>query len=174
MHVHVNIIRPLPPSWDFSYVLTVVDRTMRPSLYLASPLKTVLLPFVMAGWHSLVICCISHLTTSTFHLIPVESHGCHPWYLSPTTSYHPQSNELVKHFHRSLETVPHACLAGLDWFEHLPWMLRALSCTPKEDLSASLAALIYHNLHLLPSVLLSPQPPPEIPLQFAPSHHAPS
>jgi hypothetical protein len=47
-----------------------------------------------------------------------------------TTAYHPQSNDLVEHFHRRLKDALKARLAGPTWTAHLHWVLLGLHATP--------------------------------------------
>ena len=56
--------------------------------------------------------------------------------LSTTTSFHPQSNTILKRFHRSLKTVLCARLAGMDWFLHVPLVLLGLRSVPKAWISS--------------------------------------
>ena len=50
---------------------------------------------------------------------------------SSTTSFHPQSNGIIKCFHRSLKTALCARLADSDWFLHLLLFLLGLGFVPK-------------------------------------------
>ena len=45
-------------------------------------------------------------------------------------SFHPQSNGIMEHSHRSLKTALLARLAGSDWFLHLPPVLLGLCSLP--------------------------------------------
>lgn len=88
-----------------------------------------------------------------------------------TTSDHPQSNELVERFHRSLKSSLHARLSGSHWLDELPWVLLSLCMTPKPDLGYSLAGCTLRHQPLLPRsiVTLSHSPDPSIPP--LPHHH---
>ena len=59
--------------------------------------------------------------------------------LSTTTSFHQQSNGMIKSFHRSLKSALHAHLAGFDWYLHLPLVLLGLWSGPKEDTGFSVS-----------------------------------
>ena len=60
--------------------------------------------------------------------------------LQATTAYHPQANGLVE---RSHWTMKAALRARPNWANELPWVLLGLRTTPKEDLNASPAELVY-------------------------------
>ena len=83
---------------------------------------------------------------------------------SPTTSFHLQSNGIVKRFHRQLKVSLRARLAGSDWFNHLSMVLLGLSSgVPSEDSSISPSEAVYGSPLILPCEFLdSPElPSPE-------------
>ena len=102
---------------------------------------------------------------------------------SPTTSFHLQSNGIVKRFHRQLKVSLRARLAGSDWFNHLSMVLLGLSSgVPSEDSSISPSEAVYGSPLILPCEFLdSPElPSPEYlwwiqqiikNTPVAPSHH---
>ena len=63
--------------------------------------------------------------------------------LNPTTAYHPQANGIVEQLHRTFKASLKACLTAPNWMDELPWVLLGLRTTPKEDLNASPADLVY-------------------------------
>ena len=107
--VHIDIVRPLPPSHGYTYLLTCVDRYTRwPE---AIPLSTITSEVVtrafISGWISRfgVPSTIvtdrgrqfeSHLWTNVMALLGTKR--------SRTTSYHPQGNGMVERFHRQLKS----------------------------------------------------------------------
>jgi hypothetical protein len=79
-----------------------------------------------------------------------------------TSAYHPQANGLVEWFHRQLKDALRARLCGLDWAEHLPWVLWGLRADPKEGSAVSSAELVLGSQLVLPGQLLDT---PDWPLQ---------
>ena len=63
--------------------------------------------------------------------------------LNPTTAYHPQANGLIERLHRTMKAALKARLNSPNWIDELPWVLLGLRTTPKEDLNASPADLVY-------------------------------
>ncbi len=158
--VHVDLVGPFPPSRDgFTHVLTIVDRTTRwPE---AVPLRgTTALECTdtfFAGWLSR-FGVPAHLTsdrgvqfTSTVWQGLCQSFGMAH---HQTSAYHPQANGLVERFHRQLMDALRARLCGLDWAEHLPWVLLGLRAAPKEDSAVSSAELVLGSQLVLPGQFL--------------------
>jgi transposase InsO family protein len=80
-----------------------------------------------------------------------------------TTAYQPQSNGMVEWTHRLLKDTPKARLAGLDWPDHLPWVLMGLRAAPMEDANISSAKLVFGAPLVLPGQLLdTPELPPAV------------
>jgi hypothetical protein len=67
-----------------------------------------------------------------------------------TTSYHPQPNGMVERFHKTLKNSLRARLQGSNWMDELPWVLLGHRTTPKADLNASPAELVFGDSLLLP------------------------
>jgi Integrase core domain len=70
-----------------------------------------------------------------------------------TTAYHPQANGLVERLHRQLKEALRARLAGVEWEQHLPWVLLGLRAAPKEDSALSAAELVFGTQLVLPGEL---------------------
>ena len=147
-HFHLDLVGPLPSSHGFPYLLTMIDRTTSwPKVALLSLITaescvraflftwvarfgvpSVLTSDCEAQFTSSIwaeVCCSLEITSST------------------TTSFLPQSNGILKCFHRSLKTALHVCLAGSDWFLHLPPILLGLCSIPKEDTRFSFSEAVF-------------------------------
>lgn len=154
-HIHVDIVGPLPPSHDYTYVLTCVDRFTRwPQ---ATPMKDASSESVtralIDSWISVfgVPSTItsdrgSQFTSSLFR----DFHrmlGCEHL---KTTAYHPAANGLVERFHRQLKASIMARSGSRDWSEHLPVILLGIRNTIKEDLHCTPAELVFGTSLRLP------------------------
>jgi hypothetical protein len=71
-----------------------------------------------------------------------------------TTAYHPQANGIVERLHRQLKEALRARLAGVEWEQHLPWVLLRLRAAPKEDSAISAAEFMFGTKLALPGELL--------------------
>lgn len=147
-HIHVDLVGPLPPSQDHSYLLTIVDRCSRwPE---AIPLKKIdtetCAKALIFNWISR-FGIPTHITSdrgaqfvSKLWSSMAESLGMK---LHHTTAFHPQSNGLVERFHRSLKASLRARLNSANWMNELPWVMLGLRTIPKEDVGISSAEMVY-------------------------------
>jgi hypothetical protein len=121
-HIHVDLVRPLPPLRGHTYVFTIIDRTSRwpEAIPLASITAADCARALFAGWVSQfgVPATITSNRGAQFTsalwagllLLNIQH--------SPTTAYHPQSNGLVKRFHRRLKDALWSRAAAADWHDH--------------------------------------------------------
>ncbi|CAK1583786.1 unnamed protein product [Parnassius mnemosyne] len=153
-YVHLDLIGPLPPSGDYRYCLTAVDRFTRWTE--AVPLKDITAESVakafLSGWIARFGCPTDIVTdrgrqfeSALFAQLSRFIGFKH----RRTTSYHPQCNGLVERFHRQLKTAI-MCHADSSWTEALPIVLLGIRSSFKEDLQSSSAELVYGEPLRLP------------------------
>ena len=147
-HIHVDIVRPLPPSQGCTHLLTVVDRVTRwpEAIPLADITSAGCAKALISHWIARfgvpldIVSDRGSQFTSALWSSVAQSLGTQ---LHHTTAYHPQSNGLVERFHRHLKSALRARLSGPNWMEQLPWVLLGIRTAPKDDLSCSSADLVY-------------------------------
>ncbi|KAG8185162.1 hypothetical protein JTE90_005141 [Oedothorax gibbosus] len=144
-HIHIDIVGPLPPSQEFRYVLTCVDRyTKWPE---AIPLKDQTADTVAKAFYANWIARFgvpdvitsdrgtnfqSNLFSSLSKLLGVRR--------IRTTSYHPISNGLVERMHRQLKAAI-KCHATDRWTDTLPTVLLGIRSCLKDDIQGSVAEM---------------------------------
>lgn len=160
-HIHVDLVGPLPQSRGHSHLFTIIDRTTRwPEVV---PLKdttaATCVDALIRTWISRFGMPL-HITsdrgsqfTSLLWQGMADALGVT---LHRTTSYHPQSNELVERFHRCLKASLRARLSGPDWMGQLPWIMLGLRNSPKEDTDVSPAEAVLRAQPMLPGQFVSP------------------
>ena len=154
-HVHVDLVGPLPESQGYRYLLTVMDRFTRwPEVvpikdieartvaraYLQNWVARFGVPSQLTSDRGTQF--VSELWASMSELLGTS--------LNPTTAYHPQSNGLIERLHRTLKASLKARLTSPSWVDELPWVMLGLRTTPKEDLNASPADLVYGSTLTVP------------------------
>ena len=98
------------------------------------------------------------------------SHLLHLKQLSPThqpmflnskrtsITYHPQLNGMVEHFHRQLKAAQKAQTQPDSWMDALPLVLLGIRTTLKEDISSTVAEMVYGTTLHLKQLSLTHQP----------------
>ncbi|XP_063547679.1 uncharacterized protein LOC134755131 [Cydia strobilella] len=163
MHVHIDLIGPLPVSQGFKYCLTAIDRYTRwPEVV---PLQEITAEAVarglLHGWITR-FGCPNDIVTDRGR----QFESCLFKHLSElagfqhrrTTAYHPACNGLVERFHRQLKAAI-TCHATSNWVDTLPLVLLGIRSAYKEDLNASTAELVYGEPLRLPGELLHAMTP---------------
>lgn len=157
--VHIDLIGPLPPSEDFRYCLTMIDRYTRwPEVI---PLKAItaqdIIRAVKDGWigrfgsPSSIVCDNGRQFTSNDFRQFAHHASFRIHYTNP---YHPQANGMIERLHRTLKTAL-TCLRT-NWSVALSSVLLGLRTVLKEDLDASPAELLYGEALRLPGDFITP------------------
>ena len=160
-HIHIDIVGPLPPSNNHTYLLTCIDRFTRWPEAIPMPditAETVTNAFV-THW-------ISKFgvpsTVTTDRGSQFESHLFHSVTAllgikrTRTTAYHPCANGLVERLHRQLKAALKAHPHPSRWTELIPLILLSIRCTVKADIGHSPAELVYGTTLRLPGEFFSP------------------
>ncbi len=159
-HIHVDLVGPLPPSRGHTYLFTIIDQTSRwpEAIPLTSITAADCARALFAGWVSRfgVPATItsdrgaqftSALWAGLCSLLNIQH--------SPTTAYHPQSNGLVKRFHRRLKDTLRSRAAAADWHDHLPWVMLGIRASFREDSEFSPAEAVFGLQLILPGQFIN-------------------
>jgi len=164
-HIHVDLVGPLPPSDNFTHLLTIVDRSTR--WFEAVPLRSTTAADCAAA---LFFAWISRFgvpaqitsdrgvqfTSALWSSLCERLHIQH----SLTTAYHPESNGMLERIHRRLKDALRARATGPSWVADLPWVLLHLRAAPREDTGLSPAEALYGSPLVLPGQFLeAPEDP---------------
>ncbi len=170
-HLHVDLVGPLPAAGGYKYLFTVIDRTTRwmEAVPLASTTADDCAGALIAAW------------VTRFGVPAAITSDRGPQFCGAiwrafcatigvqhitTTAYHPEGNGMVERLHRRLKDALRARCSGLDWPNHLPWVLLALRSAPREEDGFSPAQAVYGAPLALPADRQD-TPPPERPLEQA-------
>jgi cleavage and polyadenylation specificity factor subunit 1 len=160
LHIHIDLVGPLPTSAGSTYCLTAVDRFTRWPEAIPIPditAETVARALV-TGWISRLGC---PQTITTDQRRQFESQLFHSLarmcgiQLSRTTAHHPTTNGLVERFHRTLKAAI-MCHPEQQWTEALPLVLLGVRTAFKTELQASVAEFVYGEPLRIPGELLTP------------------
>ena len=165
-HLHVDLVGPLPSSKEgYTHLFTIVDRTTRwpEAVLLKNTTATDCAAALTSGWIARfgvpdVITSDRgvQFTSAIWQILCKTLRIKH----ITTTAYHPQSNGLVERFHRQLKNALKSRACGVDWAEHLPWVMLGIRAAPKEDSAVSAAEMVYGSPLTLPGQLLTAEDMP--------------
>jgi transposase InsO family protein len=142
-HIHADIVGPLPVSAQgYNYLLTIIDCSTcwLEVVPMRSMEAATCADALIEGWVSRFgVPAILTTDRGTQFLPALWSLLCQRLGMQHVmmTSYHPQSNGLIKRAHRQMKEALKARLAGNRWPEHLPWILLGLRAAPKDDSNIS-------------------------------------
>ena len=161
----MDIVGPLPESCGQRYLIPIIDRNTRWPEAISIPKLTTVecVQALVGGWISRFGIpedissdrgsqFTSALWTEVAKRLGVKVHR--------TTAFHPQTNEMVERFHRSLEAALKARLTVNNWVEELPLVLLGLKTAPKKDLGHSSAKIVYGEPLTAPGEFTLPQASP--------------
>ena len=170
-HLHVDIVGPLPPSNEYRYILTVIDRFSR--WFTATPMKEITaeatIESLLSGWiqyYGVPECVTtdrgSQFTSQTWKEMMQFLGIKH----ITTTSYHPQSNGIVENVHRRLKDALRMQEFPAKWSQNLPLVMLTIRNSVKDELQCSPADLVYGQSLRLPQEFRAPMLEPCTPSQF--------
>jgi cleavage and polyadenylation specificity factor subunit 1 len=164
LHIHIDLVGPLPTSAGYTYCLTAADRfTHWPEAIPITDITADTVARVVLTARISRFGCPQTITTDYGRQFKSQLfHSLARFYgiqLSRPTGYHPAANGLVERFHRTLKAVI-MCHADQQWTNTLLLVLLDIRTSFKVDLQASVAELVYSEPLTIPGELLTPTADP--------------
>lgn len=154
-HIHMDIVGPLPPSNDYKYMLTIVDRFSRwPEAYPIRDINAETIARTYVHEHVSRFGVPDSITTDQGSQFESKLFKELIRFLGTTrirtTAYHPQANGMVERFHRQLKTSIRASGDRINWTQQLPLILLGIRTTNKDDTKHTPSELLYGENIKLP------------------------
>ena len=146
MHVHVDIVGPLPTDEGFSYLLTIIDRFTRwpeavslPDTQAKTCASAFLLNWVARfGAPTIITSDRGSQFTSCLWSKTARFLGAK---IQHTTAYHPASNRMNERLNKSLKVVLKTQDNPQNWYHNLSSVFLRIRAMVKEDIGCSAAEL---------------------------------
>ena len=127
-HIHIDLVGPLPPSENKTYLFTIVDRFTRwPECYLLSDITATTIAKVFVEEYVSRFGCPLRITTDrcrqfTSRLFDELTKLLGTHHIT-TTAYHPRANGMVERFHRQFKEAFKVCHESPKWTLRIPLIL---------------------------------------------------
>ncbi|UYV85170.1 hypothetical protein LAZ67_X004800 [Cordylochernes scorpioides] len=161
-HVHIDLVGPLPPSENYRYIFTCVDRFTRwPEALTIQDItaKTVANAFLSVWISRFGV--PAKVTTDQGRQFESALFGELTRLLGinriRTSPHHPAANGLVERFHRQLKDSLR-CHDSTSWSLKLPLVLLGIRSSLREDLNTTTAELVYGKPLPLPGTFFEDPP----------------